>query len=214
MNYIYLHGFLSGPDSQKGLYLQKRFRELDVDLHVPDLNAGNFERMTISSQMEVISETIEGLTGDVTLLGSSLGGYLAALTAMKQARVKKLVLMAPAFDFMTRYIQRLPRSTLVKWKETGFIELYHYHHREKRRLGYGMVEDARRYRDLKIGNSQPALLIHGLRDESVPYRVSIEYLSAHPSAELLLLPSDHGLLDILDIIWDYTLTFLKHGRKI
>ena len=42
----------------------------------------------------------------VILMGSSLGGYLAALYAARHANVERLVLLAPAFNFPTRWRQR------------------------------------------------------------------------------------------------------------
>ncbi|RQV98894.1 MAG: alpha/beta fold hydrolase [Calditrichaeota bacterium] len=214
MNYIYLHGFLSGPDSKKGLFLKARFEKLGVGLHLPDLNHGNFTHITITSQLKVVSSLTHKLPGDKVLIGSSLGGYLAALSAMKFPQIRKLVLIAPAFGFIPRYLKRLTREQREEWKRKGFIKLFHYHHQEQRLLAYDIVKDAAKYQDLEIQNSQPSLLIHGLQDESVPYRESIEYASRHAGAELLLLPADHGMLDKLEIIWNYMKIFLKLEERM
>ncbi|RQV98876.1 MAG: esterase, partial [Calditrichaeota bacterium] len=107
MNYIYLHGFLSGPDSNKGLFFKSCFEKLGLVLHLPDLNDGNFTHMTITSQLKVVSSLTHKLPGDTVLIGSSLGGYLTALSAMEIPQIRKLVLIAPAFGFIPRYLKRL-----------------------------------------------------------------------------------------------------------
>jgi len=211
MNYIYLHGFLSGPDSTKGIYLEKVFNQAGHKLYRPDLNGTDFSRMTISSQLEIINALLESISGEVVLLGSSLGGYLAAFAAGKWKRVVKLVLMAPAIDFVDRYFQRLTPAQLQEWQNNGNIRLYHYQYKGYRQLSYQMVTDARKYKNLPLNVQVPTLILHGYKDESVPYAVSIEYFRNHPEAELILLHSDHGLYDQLDKMWGYIRIFLDLG---
>ncbi|HQV33840.1 MAG TPA: YqiA/YcfP family alpha/beta fold hydrolase, partial [Calditrichia bacterium] len=38
MNYLYLHGFCSGPGSFKGQYLKEKFARKNLVLQTPDLN--------------------------------------------------------------------------------------------------------------------------------------------------------------------------------
>ena len=46
--FIYLHGFASGPDSSKAQAFKKRFEKLNIALHVPDLQENDFENLTLS----------------------------------------------------------------------------------------------------------------------------------------------------------------------
>lgn len=211
MNYIYLHGFLSGPDSTKGKFLEKALNEAGQRLFRPDLNGTDFFRMTISSQLKIIDSLLQSVSGEVVLLGSSLGGYLAAFAAGKWKQVVKLVLMAPAIDFVDRYFQRLTPAQLQEWQQNGNIRLYHYQYKGYRQLSYQMVTDARKYKDLPLHVQVPTLIFHGFRDESVPYEVSIGYFRSHPETELILLHSDHGLYDQLDKMWGYIRIFLDLG---
>src|SRR5262245_8030594 len=98
--FVYLHGFASGPSSSKARFFRDRFAELGIGLEVPVLAEGAFERLTISGQLAVLEQTTGG--DPVSLIGSSMGGYLAALYAARHPEVEKLVLLAPAFSFMTR----------------------------------------------------------------------------------------------------------------
>ena len=90
MRTLYLHGFASGPASKKATFFRRRIPSLEI----PDLSAGDFEHLSITRQMVVIDELAAG--GPVALVGSSMGGYLAALYAAGHPEVARLVLLAPA----------------------------------------------------------------------------------------------------------------------
>src|SRR5712692_10702133 len=117
MRILYLHGFASGPASKKAAFFRARIPELDV----PDLAQGDFEHLTITGQLAVIERLAAG--EPVALIGSSLGGYLAALYAARHPEVSKLVLMAPAFGFLRRWSQS---PDAAEWRRTGFLQVYHY----------------------------------------------------------------------------------------
>jgi hypothetical protein len=131
------------------------------------------------------------------------------LTADKIPQVERLILIAPALDFVDRYFRSLTTDELGRWKETGYITLYHYQYKTEKRLGYGMVKDAENYRTGKRDRNPNTLIFHGIRDESVPYQVSINYLNQNPNSRLMLLNSDHGLIDQLDPMWRCMADYLE-----
>ena len=195
---IYLHGFSSGPGSQKAQYFRRRFAECGVRLEIPALDGGDFEHLTISGQLEVIERTAAGQA--VTLIGSSMGGYLAALYAARHAEVERLVLMAPAFGFLRRW------GSNQEWRRAGFLEVYHYGEKRQRRLSYGLIEDAARYEDYPAV-AQPALIFHGSHDDAVPVEASREFARGKANVRLEVMDSGHELLDVLDAMWDETRRF-------
>jgi pimeloyl-ACP methyl ester carboxylesterase len=209
VKYFYLHGFLSGPDSNKGKFLFRKFQELGEELIRPDLNGENFENLTISSQLEVVSREMESTPGKAVLIGSSLGAFIAVLAAQKHLNIEKLVLLAPALDFVSRYFQNLSQREISGWKKNGNITLYHYAYEKEMRLGYGMVEDAVKYKDIEFNRHIDTLLLHGIYDEIVPSNVSVEYLQKNPKAQLIYFHSDHSLMNQLENIWRYTTLFLE-----
>ncbi|MFQ5583221.1 MAG: YqiA/YcfP family alpha/beta fold hydrolase, partial [Calditrichia bacterium] len=156
----------------------------------------------------IIKELAGMLQGDITLIGSSLGAYLACLFAQSDHCVKQLVLIAPAFQFISRQEKVLGRDVLDKWRETGSLEVYHYEYQENRRLHYGIIDDVRKYDRQPLTRKLPALLMHGINDRSVPYRLSIDYLKINPEARLLLLNSDHTMTEIVETLYQYTEHFL------
>jgi uncharacterized protein len=174
-------------------------------LLVPDLAAGDFEHLTITGQLAVVESTTSGSPS--VLIGSSMGGYLAALYAARQPEVARLLLMAPAFGFARRWPESMPSETMAAWRRTGWLEVYHHGDGRLRRLSHALMDDAAAYEDFPAF-TQPALIFHGTRDTVVPPDYSAEFVSLNPNARLQLLESDHQLLNVFDSIWDQSPAFL------
>ena len=206
---IYLHGFASGPQSGKAQFFLRKFAELGVTMEIPRLDQGDFEGLTITGQLGVIDRTIEktGTGKPVTLIGSSLGGYLAALYASRHPQhVGRLVLMAPAFQFANRFRERFSQEEMDAWKRTGSRLFFHYGDKLARPLGYQFVEDAARYQ-AEPEFSQPCLILHGTGDTVVPPEISTDFATRHPNVTLRLLDSGHELTDVVDQLWAETARF-------
>jgi pimeloyl-ACP methyl ester carboxylesterase len=206
---VYLHGFASGPQSSKAQFFRTRFEQLGVPFEIPQLDEGNFETLTVSGQLAVIDRAVRG--EPVTLMGSSLGGYLAALYASRHANIEKLVLLAPAFQFPSRWRKRY-RPELEEWKRTGVKPFYHYGFKAERPLGYRFVEDAVQYED-EPDAVQPTLILHGTRDDVVPPEVSLDFAHRHPNATVRLVESGHELTDVLQMLWNETVAFLGFQKQ-
>lgn len=206
---IYLHGFASSPSSKKAHFFRERFRELGIGLEVPDLADGNFERLTITGQLQVIERVARG--EPVCLMGSSMGGYLAALYASRHREVEKLMLMAPAFSFSSRWPETLGREVMERWKNTGVLKVFHYSEGREMDLGYQLIEDAERYESYPAF-AQPALIFHGCADTVVPAEYSVRFAEHHANVVLHLMNSDHELMNVLDIMWRDTERFFFHAR--
>ena len=195
---VYLHGFASGPSSRKARFFAERFAELGMGLEIPDLAQGDFARLTITGQLGVLERVTGG--EPVSLIGSSMGGYLAALYAARHTEVEKLVLLAPAFSFLTRWPETLGEPAMEEWKRTGVLNVFHYSEGRNMELGYQLIEDASRYEPYPAVQ-QPALIFNGNKDTVVPPGHSIHFAREHPQVKLRVLDSDHELLNVLDDIW-------------
>jgi len=207
---VYLHGFASSPASTKSTFFAARFSEIGVPFQIPQLDRGNFESLTVSGQLQVVDQAVNG--EPVALMGSSLGGYLAASYACRHANVERLVLLAPAFQFPKRWRQRFSAVELAEWKRVGTRNFYHYAYHEDRPLGYQFVEDSVQCED-EPDFSQPALIFHGVNDDVVPVEVSRQYAAGHPNVMLMELESGHALTDVLDRMWQETVTFLGFQNR-
>jgi pimeloyl-ACP methyl ester carboxylesterase len=205
---LYLHGFASGSQSSKGLFFEQRFAAQGIEVDLPDLSGGDFEHLTLTSQLEVIDHRVAARAPAV-VIGSSLGGYLAALYAARHpGAFRAVVLLAPGFGFARRWPQSLGEEALQLWRERGWLEVYHYGLNRPCRLGYELVEDGLRYEDYPE-MQDPALVIQGTRDETVDPRYSQEFAKGRPNVTLHLLDSDHQLLDSLDRIWELIQSFFS-----
>ena len=114
---LYLHGFASGPGSQKARFFAEKLQPLGFSVEVPDLAEGDFEHSTVTRQLDVVGRV--AANQPVILIGSSLGGYLAALYAARHPEVSKILLLAPAFQFQELWAGELSQNDLLSWRERG-----------------------------------------------------------------------------------------------
>ena len=196
---VYLHGFCSSAKSAKGLFLAERFAEIGVPVTVPELDRGDFRNTTLTQQLGVISRLTAELRPEM-LIGSSLGGYLAALHAARHFDCAPLlVLLAPAFDFANRLGHALGEATKT-WQALGKHEFFHYRTRRNEALAWGFLEDARRYEPFPDVHTATRIL-HGRHDESVPAALSERFARSRSNVDLELLDTDHQMLDKTAEIW-------------
>jgi hypothetical protein len=122
-NFIYLHGFASSPQSAKATYLHDRFAQIQLSLCVPDLNQGDFSHLTITRQLHQVAALLPPIPKPVTVIGSSLGGLTAAWLGQKYQQVQRLVLLAPAFEFLTHWLPHLGAAQLQQWQIDRYLQL-------------------------------------------------------------------------------------------
>lgn len=208
-SYIYLHGFASSPDSLKAKYFRDRFYGLGIDLKTPDLNQNDFSNLTLTRQLHQIETDFlqispgekEATDGGVTIIGSSFGGLTAAWLAEKQLLVKKIVLLAPAFQFLSHWLPLLGQQQLEKWQSEKYLPVYHYGEEREVALNYQFVTDMAQYPEEKLMRGVPALIIHGKRDTIIPIQASRNFAANRPWVQLIELEDDHSLGNVLAEIW-------------
>ena len=116
MKFIYLHGFASSPESAKAVYIRDRFAAFKISLEIPDLNQGDFSHLTITRQIAQVEKAFPPDGTPVTLIGSSLGGLTSAWLGQKHSQVQQLILLAPAFGFLSHWLSRLRAEQLSEWQ--------------------------------------------------------------------------------------------------
>jgi pimeloyl-ACP methyl ester carboxylesterase len=205
---VYLHGFASSPASSKARHFRERLEAAGAAVIVPDLAAGDFANLTLSGQLELLERVVDGRPVD--LVGSSMGGYLAALFAARHALVRRLVLLAPAFRFHQRWQERLGAAEIDRWRREDSLKVFHYGEGRIRSLRYGLMRDSAQYEAFPEV-SQPVLIFHGEHDDIVPVASSIEFAARHPNATLEVVDSGHDLLNVLPRIADKSVEFLTEA---
>lgn len=197
-DYIYLHGFASGPQSYKGTWLRSQFKTHDIDLQLLDLNQGDFAHLTLTRQINQVAQLLRAPT---TLIGSSLGGIVAAWVTQQSKHIERLILLAPAFQFLRQWLSRLGSEQLESWQSTGWLSVYHYGLQSQQRLHHEFLFDAQRYPDSQLKKIVPTLILHGNRDEVISVNASYLYTKHRPWVTLHTLDTDHGMTDAMEDIW-------------
>jgi predicted esterase YcpF (UPF0227 family) len=203
MEYLYLHGFASGPKSAKAQFLQQQFAQMGKTLHILDLNQGDFTHLTLSRQIEQAIAWI-GDRASVTIMGSSFGGLTACWIAEQpqvSAQIKQLVLLAPAFQFLAQWLSRLGPETVAHWRETGRLSVYHYGQQQQVELAYDFITDAQQYDEANLKTALPTLIFHGRHDDVISIQASRDYAAQRPWVQLVELDSDHALGNMQATIW-------------
>lgn len=207
MRYLYLHGFASGPRSIKGREMKAGFAQRGQALELVDWNMPSFAELTTTSALAAIDEAAGAAAGPLTLIGSSMGGYLSTLWAeLHPERVARLVLLCPAFDLISRWPTLMGEQSWQRWQQDGSF-VFNDGDRVPTPLHWGFIEDARRWPTFPEVPC-PALILHGTQDETVPVESSRFYASTRPQVQLIELEADHRMLAVSGELVARTLAFV------
>jgi hypothetical protein len=192
MDLIYLHGFASGPWGAKGTHCRAWARARHLPFQAPDLNLPDFEHLTLSAQVEAVTALLGALAEPPVVVGSSMGGLVAAAAVHRGAQVSRLILLAPAFGFARR---RLQGRRWAGYRRRGTLPTYHFAQEKWLTLGPQLLPDLPLWRDDDQWRLEvPVTVLHGRRDDMVPLAESEAFVARNPGARLVVLEDDHGLL--------------------
>jgi len=201
---IYLHGFASSGASGKAAYLGERLRARGERFAAPDLNLPDFSTLTITRMIDQVHELIAAEREPATLIGSSLGAFVAVNVAAKWPElVRSLILLAPALD-----LRDLGGDQLQAWRSSGHMMVFHFAYGRMIPVHYDLYEDARRYDTMNADVRVPVLAVQGRRDVVVHPATVEAWSRTRPNVELHLVDDDHQLAASLPLIWDLTSRFL------
>ncbi|MFN8552873.1 MAG: YqiA/YcfP family alpha/beta fold hydrolase [Candidatus Obscuribacterales bacterium] len=209
---LYLHGFASGPKSTKAQYFVDRLNQVGIEVVVPDLNKPAFTQMTLTSQLQIARQCLSefGPDSELLVIGSSMGGLLATLLAQSLISIQALVLLAPGFGLPRRWSEMLGENGLLEWRETGYMDVFHYGLNDNARLDYNFIVDAEKYATDGFKVNVPTVVFHGKNDETVPVEESVAFKELNPEkVRLEILDDDHQLIKSLAEIWNTTEAFLN-----
>lgn len=192
----YLHGFGSGPRTEKGLELGRRIADACATYAIPDLEGGDFTGLSMEA-MRARTLAACPRDGRVVLVGSSMGGYLAAWLAAGGdiPNLAGIVLIAPAFGFTARWAEILGANGVEAWRRDGSRLFFHYGAQAEVPLGVQFLHSCERLPELPGDPVVPCAIIHGRGDQTVDHRASMRFAAAHPAVELHLVQGDHRLTE-------------------
>ncbi len=115
----YVHGYQSTPNSAKGMLFREKLNARSIDYH-----QGKPENLEIDVCVRNILNAIRG-DNDPILIGSSLGGLLAAKVALEHSAVKMLILLNPAIippQADTSRIKGMPERILSEMRDDQLFD--------------------------------------------------------------------------------------------
>ena len=203
---LYLHGFASSVRSTKAAFFASKLAELGIELHTPDFNHPDFSTLTIGRMIGQVTPAIDAVPGEpVTLIGSSLGGFVAVQTALQRPdRVARLILLAPALELSGDRLRDLGDRSLDEWQRTNRLDVFHYGYGRIMPIHYELYADTRRYDALNAALPMPIQVFQGRRDTAVDPATVERWAQARPNVELHMLDDDHQLAASLPYIWEKT----------
>ena len=112
---FFFHGKESGPHGTKN----KALGEIDPSIISPD-----FQGKDLAERLKIAEEATEGFS-DLTLVGSSMGGLVAALLYQKfPNRIANMVLLAPAFHWAeAKNIKELPPTVIIHGEQDEVVPI-------------------------------------------------------------------------------------------
>jgi pimeloyl-ACP methyl ester carboxylesterase len=150
---------------------------------------GLFEDGTLTRWLQETQAVFGGLTqGPQVVVGSSMGGYLALLllrallndAPRQAARIKGLVLIAPAWDMTELMWERFPSSARKDIEERGVYLRPSDYGDGPYPITRAFIEDGRKHLigAAPLDPGRPVHILHGLQDPDVPWEHTLD-LVAH-----------------------------------
>jgi pimeloyl-ACP methyl ester carboxylesterase len=209
---VFLSGFRSDMTGTKALFLEDfcRCRGLAFirfDYFGHGASSGDVAHGTIGRWVQDTVAVLDSLTeARQILVGSSMGGWIMLLAALERIeRVYALIGIAAAPDFTEDLVRpRLDATQQQELQETGAVTLASEYDATGYTYGRRLFENGRRHLVMRgpITLDCPVRLLHGMRDEAVPWQTSLalaERLSSRDVVLTLIKDGDHRLSHPADL---------------
>ena len=165
---------------------------------------GNFADYTLSDWIADARSVISMLLGTsdrLTIVGNSLGGWIAWLMAQERDQVERLIFIAPAFNMMGLRAQSIPAERCHEWHTAGWMPWDDEPAHRDFPLAWKWVEESEAYWKTSFDRLRPVhtAILHGQQDSAILPSGSSQFVeqlqSLAPSfpVELHLVPGDHRL---------------------
>jgi pimeloyl-ACP methyl ester carboxylesterase len=202
---VFLGGFNSDMTGTKAEALSefcaaagRAFLRFDYSGH--GASAGRFADGTVGRWAEDAACAFDALTqGPQVLVGSSMGGWIALLLALRRPeRVAALVGVAAAPDFTARIVEALSAEAKEAITRDGVWNRPN-EYGDPYPITRTLLEDGKRHLLLRGGPipiAAPVRLLHGQRDRDVPWELSLRLagtLAAENIQVALVKDGDHRL---------------------
>jgi pimeloyl-ACP methyl ester carboxylesterase len=203
---LFITGFLSKRWGTKSKALAELCRKRNWDFCCFDFRGngdseGTFKDYTLGDWLDDAGRVLQMIASGppVTIIGSSLGGWLAWMLGQEHLHVKQLVLLAPAFNMMGKRAMDIPVQRREQWKASGWMPWADDALHRDFPLSWQWVEESEHFWAQRVQSLRriPTTILHGLQDDVIVPQGSWEFthdlLDKDPQypIELLFKTGDH-----------------------
>ena len=205
---LFITGFLSKRWGNKSKVLAQWCEEKGWGFCCYDVRGfgeseGSFADYTLSDWITDARLVLDSLKNGppITIVGNSLGGWIAWLMAQEFQEIERLILIAPAFNMMGVRARSISEERRQAWLTTGWMPWDDEPAHKDWPLSWKWVEESEAYWKTTFDRLRPvnATILHGLQDTVILPSGSSEFveqlLARDPAfpVELQLIPGDHRL---------------------
>lgn len=202
---VFLGGFRSDMEGTKAMYLENKCKErgqayIRFDYRGHGRSEGKFEEACISEWAHDAADILDHcVSGEVILVGSSMGGWISLLLGRKKPeRIKAIIGLAAAPDFTTWMEAAMSDEQRKELNTKGFFELPNDYDDAPYIISNKLIEDGRDNILLTgpIDLEMSVRLIQGMKDADVEWQVAhrIKNAITGDDVEVILLEeADHRL---------------------
>ena len=209
---LFCAGFNSNMQGVKALALEQWCRDRGrqftrFDYHGHGESSGRLEEGCIGRWRDDTLAVLDRVTsGKQVIVGSSMGGWIMLLVALARAqRIHALLGVAAAPDFTGRLRNSLSDAQRQQLSDSGHTDLPNcYDDGEPYRIGRLLLDEGDDHLLLheEIAVDLPVRLIHGQRDEDVPWQLALNLAQQLRGTDVeiqLVKNGDHRLSEPVDL---------------
>jgi len=210
-NLVFIHGLLSDMNGKKSTYFNNYCRKKNISFLCFDFQGhgksnGDFINYGIGDWFDNLKNLLHYLKiEDPILIGSSMGGWIAMLYALRCPKnVKKLIGIAPAPDFTVDLLwkelsakdKQLIKSNKVVEKKVSDDFIYKYSPK------LFLNSEKHLINNIKKTYSGEVILFHGSNDLTIPHHYNDKFYKNKNFPKLINITiknADHSMSDIFSL---------------
>lgn len=191
---VLLHGFVGSKVGEHRLFvkaarhfIKEGYAVIRFDFSGCGESDGDYADVTVTKQLQEVQAVLNAATAmkevdarNIIMIGHSLGGAIASLTAAQDHRIKKLILWSPVGKPFEDITSILGSEACESAYEKGKVDYHGFY------VSRSFLEDLKHHHPIKAIRSYtgPALIIHAKEDEDIPKEHAARYLAALQSRNL------------------------------
>ena len=185
---VFLHGFVGSKVGEHRLFVkasrylvEKGYGVFRFDFSGCGESDGDYEDVTVTNQLNEVQSVLNYLSTNkkvdaenIILIGHSLGGAVASITAARDKRISKLILWSPVGKPFEDITGILGEVNVAIAKSKGKVDYNGYY------VSHTFLEDLKNHQPLEAicSYKDEAFIIHAKEDEDVPKEHANRYFEA------------------------------------